>query len=46
MKFKLILIILLLNFNLLSGTEKIIDPNTIHKKSKMPSMPRTIYCRF
>ena len=31
MKFKLILIILLLNFNLLSGTEKIINPNTIHK---------------
>jgi cytochrome c-type biogenesis protein CcmH len=31
MKFNLILIILLLNFNLLSGAEKIIDNNTIHK---------------
>ena len=31
MKFKLTLIILLLNFNLLSGSEKIVDQNTIHK---------------
>ena len=31
MKFKLILITLLLNFSLLSGAEKIIDQNTIHK---------------
>ena len=31
MKFKLILIILLLNFNLVSGVEKIVDQNTINK---------------
>ena len=31
MKFKLILITLLLNFNLASGTEKKVDQNTIHK---------------
>ena len=31
MKFKLILITLLLNFSLLSGAEKIIDQNTIYK---------------
>ena len=31
MKFKLTLIILLLNFNLLSGSEKTVDQNTIHK---------------
>ena len=31
MKFKLILIILLLNFSLLVGAEKIVDQNTIHK---------------
>jgi len=31
MKFKLALIILLLNFNLLSGSEKIVDQNNIHK---------------
>ena len=31
MKFKLILITLLLNFSLLCGEEKIIDQNTIHK---------------
>ena len=31
MKFKLTLIILLLNFNLLSGSEEIVDQNTIHK---------------
>ena len=31
MKFKLALIILLLNFNLLSGSEKTVDQNNIHK---------------
>ena len=31
MKFKLILIILLLNLNLLNGAEKIVDQNTIYK---------------
>ena len=31
MKFKLILITLLLNFSLASGTEKKVDQNTIHK---------------
>ena len=31
MKFKLILITLLLNFSLPSGAEKIVDQNTIHK---------------
>ena len=31
MKFKLILIILLLNFTLVSGAEKKVDQNTIHK---------------
>ena len=31
MKFKLILITLLLNFSLASGAEKTIDPNNIHK---------------
>ena len=31
MKFKLILIILLSNFNLAGGAEKIADQNTIHK---------------
>ena len=31
MKFKLTLIILLLNFNLVSGSEEIVDQNTIHK---------------
>jgi cytochrome c-type biogenesis protein CcmH len=31
MKFKLILIILLLNFNLASGAEKKVDQNAIHK---------------
>jgi cytochrome c-type biogenesis protein CcmH len=31
MKFKLILITLLLNFNLASGVEKKVDQNTIHK---------------
>ena len=31
MKFKLILITLLLNFNILYGAEKIVDQNSIHK---------------
>ena len=31
MKFKLILITLLLNFSLASGAEKKVDQNTIHK---------------
>jgi cytochrome c-type biogenesis protein CcmH len=31
MKFKLILIILIFNFSFLTGTEKIVNQNTIHK---------------